>query len=269
MFGIVFLMFICMSLLFVAKRIRFFAVMAVLFAGLTLMLYSGTLYQIIMANYDARNILDKYNIVQKINAFFKSGITDLRFISLIGETAILFSYVLTGIFLLERKRWLYGLLLIPVIFYFVISLPQVSYSFYLVMNSHRSNDLIYIIYEVCLWTKRFSAAGCFIFPVAVCIIRYYNTILWIAKRQLIILVSCIGTISLVLLFFINYIICIKSILILTIFTKGVFYMNDMEMELKNTSEALANTFEQEAIADYETNHKEQFEGKDFTSLSNR
>ena len=46
-------------------------------------------------------------------------------------------------------------------------------------------------------------------------------------------------------------------------------MNDMEMELKNTIEALANTFEQEAIADYETNHKEQFEGKDFTSLSNR
>ena len=84
MFGIAFLMFICMSLLFVAKRIRFFAVMAVLFAGLTLMLYSGTLYQIIMANYDARNILDKYNIVQKINAFFKSGIRLSHFISYSG-----------------------------------------------------------------------------------------------------------------------------------------------------------------------------------------
>ena len=83
MSGIAVFMFICMSILSVVKRDNFFAVMAMLFAGITMMLYSGMLYQMIMANYHAENILDKINIVQKINSFFKSGMTELRIVSLI------------------------------------------------------------------------------------------------------------------------------------------------------------------------------------------
>lgn len=203
MFLITFLVFICMVILTIVKKDKAFAVISLFFLGLTLMIYSGTLYQSIMANYITDNLIDKIVIIQKINSFFNIGMTELRTLSLVGETMILLSFVFWGLILMENKKWIAGFLLIPISYYFIISLPEVAFRFYLEIYSKiDSSEFSNIVYNLCLWAKRIGAIMCFVFPIFVCAKKYRKTILWIIKRQIIIIVICIGIIDLWLLFFI-------------------------------------------------------------------
>ena len=200
---IAFLVFFGMGILFIVKKDKLFAVVSLFFLGLTLMIYASTLYQMIMANYYTENLIDKIGIFQKLNTLLVNGMSELRIVSLVGEVFVLLSFVSFGIILIDNPKWMVWFMLTPIVYYFIVSLPQISFRFYLAIYSNNgANNFVNIIYTVCLWVKRLGAIGCFLFPLFVCVNKYHNTILWIIKRQVIILASCIGVVDLILLFFV-------------------------------------------------------------------
>lgn len=101
--------------------------------GVCLLLFSSIMYISKLSNYVPPFRFD-YNLYLWLSGL-KLTMTSLAWISHIGVTLVLISYILFAFFLAPFKRWGKYLLVLPVAFFFVTNTPTFCYDAYLAIHS--------------------------------------------------------------------------------------------------------------------------------------
>lgn len=215
-----------------------FAVM--FFAGLSIMMFANTIYQIHMGSLShlwIQNNRTLYDFIMNIRFSFYTT----QQISLVGEIIVLLSILLTTYITLINKRlkvtsgagfeshnitkrlWHIALYAFLTVVYFAINSPDRMYNLYLAMHSavdsaaQRATRVYYGIYAI----KVFVVSFIFIYPFFVCIYKYFTHSFSIIKRNLLLFATSILLLESLLIIF------IKTEYIHSFFTLNttIFYSN--------------------------------------------
>lgn len=167
---------------------KFVWIYVCMFIGLLFMTFSNAVYMTIMSNILPGNELVNTSLLRIINSVHRLSISNIRQMSLIGEFLVLFALLIAAGAILKRKK-VFFIAAIPILLFYVwMSLPDVSFRFYLAINSGDKNielsarNTIYFLSLV----KMLIVFGFFVFPFFVVIYSYKHTILIIKKRMLLV-----------------------------------------------------------------------------------
>lgn len=212
------------------KNKTFTALIFAFFVGLILMVISNALYYIHRGLYSHTWLLNN-RLLSRLISIIPFSFSTTRIISLVGETITMYTLVLFYLATARTKLRTYIIFGIFVLIYFIINLPNFTYS--LALSIAKSQNITffnsYNVYTSLSLINKSIVASFFIMPFVMCLYRYRNKKFIIIKRNIIILgfALLIMETVLILLIFTNYINSFFS------FTTDIFYVTNANNEIIN------------------------------------
>lgn len=205
------------------KSKKFTGLIFTFFIGLILMVISNALYYIHRGLYSHTWLLNNRLLSQLISVI-PFSFSSTRIISLIGETVTMYTLVLFYLTTGRTKLRTYIIFGIIALLYFIINLPNFTYSLTIAMA--KSQNIVFFnsdnVYKSLHIIHKLTVAAFFIMPFVMCLYRYKTKKFIITKRNIIILGLSLLIMEtvLLLLIFTNYINSFFS------FTTDIFYVTN-------------------------------------------
>lgn len=198
---ILFILVILSTCLIFSYRTQFAYVIALYFFGCVIMVFAGLFYFIAISSYGYMSRID-YIFLQYFSKIHP-GLYKSAIVHNFGAAVIMSGAIACLKLVYPCKKWIYGLMMLPVLYVFVINLPFVNWHIFIHLNAANAGSGIHILY----FLKKASAFVALLYllmPMVILGIYWFKTKIFVKKRYGLSCMACILFIYLILyLLFIN------------------------------------------------------------------